>query len=250
MMLVPGLVSATFKGRPVDNVLKIAEKAGLSAIEWSENHHIPKGDLAFARDVAARTKDCGLELAGYGSYYRLGQGMDVRESLDTAAAMGACQMRIWAGSKASSEVDVEERSALVEDLSKAAETAESYNIVLNLEWHKNTLTDTNESGLATLEAVGSPYLRTLWQPTQALSLEERAEGLSMIAPYLSYLHVYYWDEGGRRPLEEGIEHWRRYFSLLENRKHYALLEFVLGDSEQQFLSDAKVLKGLIKEIER
>jgi len=250
MMLVSGLVSATFKGRPVDDVLKIAKEAGLSAIEWSENHHIPKGDLAFAKDVAKRTRDCGLELAGYGSYYRLGQGMEIRESLDTAAAMGASQMRIWAGSKASSEVAEDERKALIEELSRAAEIAGSYNIVLNLEWHKNTLTDTNRSGLDVLEKVGSPYLRTLWQPTQALSFDERAEGLSMIAPYLSYLHVYYWDESGRRPLEEGIEHWRRYFSLLENRKHYALLEFVLGDSEEQFLSDAKILKSLIREIER
>lgn len=249
-MLVPGLVSATFKGRAVDDVLRIADKAGLSAIEWSENHHIPKGDLAFARDVAERTRDCGLELAGYGSYYRLGQGMDVRESLDTAETMGATQMRIWAGSKASSEVTEDERKALIEELSKAAEIAGGYGIVLNLEWHKNTLTDTNRSGLDVLEKVGSPYLRTLWQPTQALSFDERAEGLSMIAPYLSYLHVYYWDGSGRRPLEEGIEHWRRYFSLLENRRHYALLEFVLGDSEEQFLSDAKVLKSLINEIER
>ena len=176
--------------------------------------------------------------------------MEIRESLDTAAAMGAGQMRIWAGSKASSEVTEHGRKALIEELSRAAETAGSYNIVLNLEWHKNTLTDTNRSGLDVLEKVGSPYLRTLWQPTQALSFDERAEGLSMIAPYLSYLHVYYWDESGRRPLEEGIEHWRRYFSLLENRRHYALLEFVLGDSEEQFLSDSKVLKGLINEIER
>ncbi|MBR2282674.1 MAG: hypothetical protein IJ863_08635, partial [Spirochaetales bacterium] len=67
-MIVPGLVSATFKGRPVDDVLRIANEAGLSAIEWSENHHIPKEDVSFAKDVASRTRSCGLELAGYGSY--------------------------------------------------------------------------------------------------------------------------------------------------------------------------------------
>ncbi len=248
MMIVPGLVSATFKGRPVDDVLRIAKKAGLAAIEWSENHHIPKGDLSFARDAAARTSDMGFELAGYGSYYRLGQGMDIRESLDTAAAMGAGQMRIWAGSKASSDLDPDERKVLMEELSKAVQVAESYKVVLNLEWHKNTLTDTNESGLDVLETVDSPYLRTLWQPTQALSFKQRAEGLSMIGPWLSYLHVYYWDETGRRPFEEGIEHWRKYFSLLDDKRRYALLEFVLGDSEEQFLEDAKVLRSLLLEI--
>ena len=69
----------------------------------------------------------------------------------------------------------------------------------------------------------------------------------MIKPYLSYLHVYYWDETGRRPLREGISHWRDYFSLLDKeKKYYALLEFVKGDSIEQFLEDAEVLRELIK----
>lgn len=246
-MLVPGIVSATFKGRPIEDVLTIAGNAGLGAIEWSENHHIPRGDLLFAKEVAEKTRDNGLEIAGYGSYYRLGQDMDIRPSLDTASAMGAESVRIWAGSKASAALTKEERCALMEELQKAVDTAGSYGIVLNLEWHKNTLTDENKSGLETLEGIYSPWLRTLWQPTQALSFEERAEGLEMILPYLSYLHVYYWDETGRRPFEEGLGHWERYFSLLEKKKkYYALLEFVLGDTEEQFYRDAAALIALLQ----
>ena len=91
-------------------------------------------------------------------------------------------------------------------------------------------------------------MRTLWQPTQELSFEERAEGLEMIAPYLSYLHVYYWDETGRRPFSEGLEHWRRYFSILDPKTVYpALLEFVKENTEEQFLMDVKALKELIEE---
>ncbi|MBR5669349.1 MAG: hypothetical protein IKX15_07025, partial [Spirochaetales bacterium] len=86
----------------------------------------------------------------------------------------------------------------------------------------------------------------LWQPTQALTLEQRGEGLKMILPYLSYFHVYHWDATGRRPLEEGIELWRGYFSMLdENKDYYALLEFVKDDSEEQFYKDAEVLKEMI-----
>ena len=69
----------------------------------------------------------------------------------------------------------------------------------------------------------------------------------MILPYLSYLHVYYWDESGRRPFDEGLEHWREYFSVLEkDKKYYALLEFVLKDSEEQFYQDAAALKALLQ----
>ncbi len=246
-MFVPGIVSATFKTESVEYVISVAKEAGLEAVEWSENHHIRKGDSAFARETAEKTEDAGLEIAGYGSYYRLGQNMEIRESLDTASALGASQMRIWAGNTPSASLGEEERAFLIEELEKSTKTAESYGIVLNLEWHKNTLTDTNESGLDTLEKVSSPYLRTLWQPTQALTFRERKEGLEMIRPFLSYLHVYYWDETGRRPLSEGINHWREYFSLLDSeKKYYALLEFVKGDSREQFLEDAKTLRELIK----
>ena len=94
-----------------------------------------------------------------------------------------------------------------------------------------------------------PWVRTLWQPTQALSFDERAEGLEMILPYLSYFHVYYWDETGRRPFREGLEHWRRYFSLPDTGNVYpALLEFVMADTEEQFIEDVKALKSLIEEM--
>ncbi len=246
-MFVPGIVSATFKTESIDYVLDAALDASLSAVEWSENHHIKKGDLALAEETGRKTRDRGLEIAGYGSYYRLGEGMEIRESLDTASALGASEMRIWAGGKSSSSLSAAERDALLEELEGSVSVAESYGIVLNLEWHKNTLTDTNESGLDTLESLSSPWLRTLWQPTQALTFQERLKGLGMIKPYLSYFHVYYWDETGRRPLEEGISHWREYFSIPDKeKKYYALLEFVKGDSREQFLEDALVLRKLIK----
>lgn len=248
-MIIPGMVSATFKDLSIDDVLSIMGKADLKVIEWSENHHIEAGNIAMAREVASKTADKGIDIAGYGSYYRLGKDMDIRISLDTAAAMGCTQMRIWAGSKASADVGSDGRKALIDELNEALEIAASYGIILNLEWHKDTLTDTNESGLGLLKEVDNPWLRTLWQPTQALSFDQRAEGLGMVVPYLSYLHVYYWDETGRRPFSDGIEHWRRYFSLLdENSVYPALLEFVKDNTEEQFLMDAEALKGLLRQI--
>lgn len=246
-MLIPGIVSATFKSKSVDEVLAIATKADLKAIEWSENHHLPIGDVAFAQEVAQKTQKAGLEIAGYGSYYRLSKGMDIRPSLATAKALGTRNVRIWAGSQPSAALSIEERKLLLDELQEAVKIAAEEDMILNLEWHKNTLTDENLSGLQTLESVGDSHLRTLWQPTQALSFEERSEGLAMILPYLSYLHVYYWDATGRRPFEEGLVHWKKYFSLLENdKKYYALLEFVLGDTEEQFYSDAATLKQLLQ----
>ena len=100
-MIIPGLVSATFKTESPDFVLAALKKADLHAVEWSENWHIPAGDTALARDLRERTLAQGAEIAAYGSYYRLGQNSnpakDFLPTLQSAAALGAPLIRIWGG---------------------------------------------------------------------------------------------------------------------------------------------------------
>ncbi|MDD7202461.1 MAG: TIM barrel protein [Sphaerochaetaceae bacterium] len=243
-MLRAGIVSATFKTRPIDEVVSIARSAGLSGIEWSENHHLEKGNIAMARETRLRCLDAGLEIASYGSYYRLGQHMDFRPSVESAAALGAPYIRIWAGKKPSSQVGPDEWDHMVREAKDAARLAQDNGMVVALEWHRNTLTDRNESGLALLEAVASPAFKTFWQPSPEMTVAQRCLGLEMIGPYLANLHVYYWDERGRRPLSEGKEDWRQYISKVQG-DHWALLEFVKGDTVEQFEVDARTLLGWI-----
>lgn len=244
-MLRAGLVSATFKKHPADEVIVLAGSAGLSGIEWSENHHLEKGNTAMAREIRLRSLDAGLAVASYGSYYRLGQHMDFRPSMESAVALGAPYIRIWAGTKPSSQVGADEFDHLVREAKDAAHLAQDNGMVVALEWHKNTLTDTNESGLRLLQAVDSPAFKTFWQPTQALSVPQRCQGLEMVGAYLANIHVYYWDASGRRPLSEGEPDWKQYFSKIKG-DHWALLEFVKGDTVGQFHEDARTLLGWVK----
>lgn len=239
-MLIPGLVSATFKKESADFVLALAKEAGLSAIEWSEGPHALLDDEVAMSELGEKTREQELSVAALGSYYRLGEGMDFTPRIKAARALGAPLVRIWAGVKGALETDKDERRALVKEAREIAKRAEG--LVVATEWHKNTLTDLNESGLRFLEEVDMPNFKTLWQPTQALSVDERVKGLVLIGNRLANLHVYYWDESGRRPLEEGEGHWMRYFEVASKEEdHYALLEFVMGDSKEQFISDAKTL---------
>ena len=245
-MIVPGVVSATFKKRSAEEVIALAVKAGLKAVEWSEGFHVTCGDITGASHLAALTAINGLEVAAYGSYYRLGAGMDFTSRIRTAKALGAKVIRIWGGEKASEALGADERSALVLEARRISSQAGGEGLTAALEWHKNTVTDTNESALRFLDEVDSPYLRTLWQPTTALSVEERTEGLKAVGARLVNLHVYYWDENGRLPLSGGKDDWLGYFSAVDGNDHYALLEFVKGDSPEQFLEDASVLREWLR----
>lgn len=254
MILIPGLVSVTFRKKTANEIISLCKKVGFKGVEWGENAHVFPGDTKSSSELASICAGEGLQIAAYGSYYRLGQNMDFLPTLDSAEALGAPLIRIWAGNIPSSEVDEKLFDELAEEASKISDLAAVRGIKVAMEWHKNSLTDTNESACKFLTRVNNSNLYCLWQPTQALGIPERCAGLSFLAkpdavPFgvrLLNLHAYYWDAQGRRPLKEGINDWNQYLSCLSENKgeRFILLEFVKDDSEEQFFEDATVLKEI------
>ncbi|HWD79704.1 MAG TPA: xylose isomerase, partial [Kribbella sp.] len=62
-----GLVSVTFRQLAVEQVMEVAAGAGLSAIEWGGDIHVPLGNLVNAKRVRNLTEVHGLQVAAYGS---------------------------------------------------------------------------------------------------------------------------------------------------------------------------------------
>jgi 3-dehydroshikimate dehydratase len=58
--MLPGLCSVSFRALPAAEVAERAAAAGLSAIEWGGDVHVPAGDLAMARAVARLSAGHGL----------------------------------------------------------------------------------------------------------------------------------------------------------------------------------------------
>ena len=243
-MFIPGIVSATFKERSVDEVIDLALSSGLKAIEWSENHHFDPLDLGLVEEIGNKTRRNGLEIASYGSYFRLGQNMDFSTSLNAAERMGAKNIRIWGGAKASKEIDEVEWKSLTDEAKEVALMAKEKNIRVSLEWHRNTVTDSNESALRFLSSVNEADFGCFWQPTPNQSVEYRAQGIEKAISWITNIHVYYWDESGRRPLTEGKEDWKEYLGRMTGNR-YLLLEFVKDNSVDQFKKDAETLLSWI-----
>ncbi|WOO39413.1 sugar phosphate isomerase/epimerase family protein [Rubellicoccus peritrichatus] len=245
-----GLVSITFRQLSPSQIVDLCLKADVSAIEWGGDIHVPHGEVDIAREVGQMTRDAGLEIASYGSYYKSVDSengdLPFSKVLETAVALGAPRIRVWAGGKGSADASPEYRSSIVENLRTIAAAAAEHGVVVDLEYHANTLTDDNASAVSLMREVNHPNLRSLWQPSFAFSYEEQVQALVDIAPWLDYLHVYTWiEENGncvRHPLAKGELQWKVFFE--EAAKHvppYALIEFVADDRPEQFLEDAKAL---------
>ena len=116
-MFKTGIVSVTYRHLSSDEIISAARAAGLEAIEWGGDIHVPPEKIDIARAVGEATREAGLEVVSYGTYYRLGEsGRDFKvkfaEALAAANALGAPSLRIWAGSKDACDTGETERKAL------------------------------------------------------------------------------------------------------------------------------------------
>lgn len=260
-----GLVSITFRQLNPGQIIDLVNEAGDSIIEWGGDSHVPHGDTQTAEIVGRQTRDAGLDVSCYGSYYRLGlAGFDPGNGaakypefsavLDSAIALGAPSIRVWAGRGDSATMDEKTRREAEEDALKIAEQAHAQGIGIAYEYHTKTLTDEIGSALRLLEATQHPAISTLWQPPNDQPESTILESLESVLPRLSNVHVFNWifpnGQRERRPLSEGRERWMSYLKKLQplGPRDY-LIEFVLGDATGQYLADAACLRAWLSELD-
>lgn len=242
------LISITFRKKSLEETVDIAVQGGLDAIEWGGDVHVPPTDPAAADKALQLCRDRGLAISAYGSYYRCNDGEDFAPILDTALRLQTKVIRVWAGSgfDHSSNCSEEYRAVIVSNLRKAVAMAAEHGCIVATERHANTLTDCQESALRLISEV--PGLYTYWQPTSRLSCEENVSNILELGKLIRNVHVYHhYPDRARAPLAVGADVWKSYFAALRDHADaaYAGLEFVAGNSDEQFLEDCKTLHALI-----
>lgn len=249
----PGLLSISFRRLSSRQVIDLCVKNRLQTIEWGGDVHVPHGDLATAAEVGRNTRRHGLDVAAYGSYYKLAaspaEGLGFSSVLDTAVALETKAIRVWAGDRGSALADAAIRQAVIDDALRCADLAAAKGIRICYEYHIHTLTDTLESACELLAATGHPFIKTLWQPPVGASREECLAGLRRLAPRLQHLHAFHWwpDCFHRHPLREGADRWSAYVGELRSLgcDPDILLEFVVDDDPESLRDDALFLNELL-----
>ncbi|MFE6735201.1 sugar phosphate isomerase/epimerase family protein [Microbacterium sp. NPDC057650] len=245
MTMRPGLCSVTFRQLSAEEIVAASAAAGLEVIEWGGDVHVPPGDTARAAVVARATTDAGLEVCSYGSYFRPGVQDDLEPVLDSAAALGADRVRIWAGGVGSADASAEHWAFIVGRLQDAAEQAAARGITLALEYHSRTLTDSAATTRRLLTEV--PGLATYWQPNVGASDESAIADYIALADRVSAAHVFsWWPAAERLRLSERDSLWRGFVAAASRSvvpPRDALLEFVPDDDPAILPAEAATLRG-------
>ena len=251
-----GLMSVTFRQLNIEEVIATATSAGVTALSWTGDAHVPPGDTG-AIDLARNASEAaGLRLEGYGAYWRA-QDDDVEPWLDTAASLGASRVRIWAGGQGSADVTEADRAGVTDRIARAADQAAERGLTLALEFHLNTLTDTGESTARLLDEVAQrrqsprPALQSYWQPRPGVGIDTAREELGILGDALAAVHVFSWDaQGTRYPLARNAEFWEQAIAALPAQDLPAelMLEFVKDESTAQFEQDVQSLREILQRL--
>jgi len=250
-MFFTGMVSVTFRRFDIAGIVDAAMRAGLDGIEWGGDVHVPHGNINAARHAAAMCADAGLRCFSYGSYYRAGKSPDGDDVIRTALALGAPNIRIWAGTKGSAETSPAERKAIVSDIAKFAAEAKRAGLTVSFEWHGGTLTDDPTSAMRLLDELGNPpNVFLYWQPNQFQSLDYNLQALRLSSQSLLHVHVFNWEGSKKYPLRNDRGVWRQYLDVIRassipGSQHGLFLEFSPDDTVDTFLDDADYLKSLL-----
>jgi 3-dehydroshikimate dehydratase len=253
MTFLPGLVSVTFKDHSCEDVIRFALAAKLKAIEWHGLNHVPHGDLETAHRIAQSMLEAELNVAAYGSYYVTGisenQGLPFSIVLETAVALGAPMIRVWAGNHNPDETSPRSRSHIVDEAKRIADLAGEKQIRLVFEYHQDSLTQTGESCAALMESVDHSNVGVYWQPAPEMDVNRNLEQLHRVEPWVVGLHVFHWGptHRDRHPLSQGELDWAQYLTATEGipSELNTLLEFVRGGAVKQFYEDAETLHRLL-----
>ena len=241
-----GLVSVSFRRHSPEEIVKAARAAGLTCIEWGSDIHAPCRDTARLFEIVRLQKEYGMICSSYGTYFRLGVTplAELSDYISAAKILGTNILRVWGGTKKGADMTPEELASFTDTCQKAAAMAEEAGVILCMECHMLSVTETTDYGVALLEAVNSPHFRMYWQPFQWLDTAGSLDVAKTYAPFVQHIHVFNWRGPKKLSLSEAVEDWRAYLSVLPPPRAL-LLEFMPDDRMETLLAEAEALRQII-----
>lgn len=248
-MFYPGFVSISFRDHTIDEIVQAANNSGLKYIEWGSDIHAPFQDDAALARISSLQAMHGIVCCSYGTYFRLGftPVSELPQYIQAAKKLGTNILRLWAGRKKASDCTQEERDYLFAQCRQAAALAKEQGVILCMECHRRSYTETMEGALDLMRHVNSPNFRMYWQPNPDISVEENLEYIAALQDYITHIHVFHWERDKRLSLRDGMDTWKKYLSQLQG-SHHLLLEFMPDDSICSLEREAESLHALTIQI--
>ena len=244
-----GLVSISFRPLTVDEIMDLCEQNGLQYIEWGSDVHAPCDDAERLAYLAAEQKRRGITCSSYGTYFRVGINPveEIYGYVSAARILGTNIIRLWCGRGNYEDFSAEEREKILSDAKEIAKIAEAEDVYICMECHNKTYTNCLAGAMELMETVNSGHFGMYWQPNQFVSYETNLAYAKAIAPYVTQIHVFNWEEKNHYPLADAVDTWRSYLSCFEG-DHALLLEHMPNNLPEELPAEVEALRRIVGEM--
>lgn len=186
-----GVCTITGQNRPVEELIAIAAKVGVSGLEVWGRDHVGEGSRQRCETIATAAAARGLDLPVYGSYLRAGSEAfadQLEREVRIAANLGASLIRVWAGEQEYADVTSDHWDAVIADLNRLAEQAGDRDIGVTVERHAGTVTDATEGAAAVIDET-SDRVGLNWQPEFRQDAETVRDDIDALADVTNNVHL-------------------------------------------------------------
>ncbi len=254
-MINLGMTSMTLKAWMPNEIIHFAKAHALYGIEWGNcAGHVPAGDVKRAQQIGQETREHGLAVLAYATYYEVGDPMEAfLEDLACANALQAPAMRIWTPRRSPWEVADAEFENICSQARLLAETAEKAHVKLLFEYHFDTLTETGDSAVCLMQHIGHANTGLYWQPDGGLSTQQNLLALQQVLPYVTKnIHMINYQKGGEfeelGPIRDAILSYLKELKQA-NRDFNVIIEFAKDNKPDNLVKSVTLLKALLHAVE-
>ena len=240
-----GLCSVTFRKKSIEEIVEIANNAGVSYIEWGADVHVRSIDDA--SNAKAICDNHGIKISSYGSYFNCA---DYDESkwinvCKIAETLGAPAIRVWLGKKDSEKTSDSEYKTLLENTKKMCDIASGYSLEVCPECHGNTYNNNTDAILKFKDELQADNFKTYFQ-SRYFRMEYDLDRIDRTFDFTRDVHVSYRDlkreQLFRKKDKNYLDTLLRKFKA-KNFSGIVMVEFVDHSNEKVFYKDIEKLKN-------
>lgn len=242
-----GLVSVTFRQLLPQEIISLMKECGLTVVEWGSDVHAPCKETEKLKEIAELQLQNGIICSSYGTYFRVGTTpiSEITDYINAAKILGTKVIRIWCGNKDSEQYNAQEKEKLFEECRELAKIAKENGVLLCLECHGWSFTNSLSGALELMTAVNSKNFKMYWQPNQFKSFESNLEYAEKIAPYTENIHVFNWEGEAKYSLLGAVDVWKEYLKKFSGKQNL-LLEFMPDGKPESLKAECIALNKIIR----
>ena len=191
-MIRIGLSSTALLTFGARDVLATARAAGVDAIEWAGDIHVPHNDSAAAVAAMMETLRAGLTIASYSSLYRARvgpeQGLNFEAVLNAAASLQSPNVRVYLGD-GQQNGDRADRGLLVDAARRLGDAGGRRGITVCFSLGRNTCLHRYDEAIDLMGRIAHPFVRLAWEALPGIGADQCSASLEAAGGSVALLIV-------------------------------------------------------------